>query len=102
MKTSPQPDYSWLRATLDSWLAIEDGNARRAAVRAMASEIVAACRANRDRVRKAEAIYEKYRSVMSHADKQDVLRLMAETLLYVQYGGLSIKTTDDPTKLLGG
>ncbi len=95
-------NYSWLEAALDAWVVTEETNARRASVQLMAKEMVAICESNRDRVVRAEAYYSEFRDTLIMAERQDVLRLMAETLLYIQYQGVRLKVTDDPIKLLGG
>lgn len=94
-------DYGWLEATLSAWIKVEETNVERAAVRQMTREVVAICQDKRERVQRAEAFYEKYRDVLRHRERQEVLRLMAETLLYIQHSGVRMKLTEDPIKLLG-
>ena len=86
---------------MEGWAAIEQGRVQRAEIQVMAREIVAACRGSRARVQRAEEIYTKYREYLPNADRQKMLRLMADTLLYIQYGGVRIKTTQDPKLILG-
>lgn len=94
--------FDWVEAALRAWVDVEQARVERVRVQSIARELVAICRANRERVERADAFYEKYRHLLPHAERQEVLRLMAETLLYIQFRGLRHKVTDDPTKILEG
>lgn len=95
-------DFGWVEATLAGWVELERGRVERVRLQQMTREIVAICRDNRERVKRADAYYDRYRDVLTHADRQALLRLMAETLLYVQYRGVRRKVTEDPLRILGG
>lgn len=95
-------NYTWLEAALEAWLETERTNTRRAEAKLMAREIVAICAANREKATLAEEFYVKYRDHLSRADRQGVLRLIAETLLYIQYDGVRMKVSSDPMRILGG
>ena len=93
-------DFSWLETSLEAFVELERGRVQQVTVQQMAREIVAICRSQRERVRLAEEYYDKYRDVLTHADRQDVLRLMAETLMFITYGGRRMSVTEDPKRLL--
>lgn len=95
-------DFGWLEAALEAWLVFEDRAARRATVRTMAGEIVEICQMKRERVERAEAFLTRYHRLLSRAEKQDIFRLMAETLRYIERGGVRVEVTDDPIRLLRG
>jgi hypothetical protein len=93
-------NFGWVETALDVWVEIEELNARRAVIRNMTREIVAICRANRNRVEHAEALLDKYTDVIPYERKQEIFLIIAETLLYISYNGVRIKCTEDPKRLL--
>ncbi len=102
MSSAAPLDFDWLETALDAIVLVEETRARRVAVRSIAREIVATCRANRERVERAEALLDRHAEVMRPEDRGRVLRLMGETLLYIQYRGARLKCTEDPRRLLEG
>ena len=99
---SPTLDFEWVTAALEAIVELEHGRTQQAELRAMAREIVAICRDARQRVARAEQFLDAYRHVLPPGKKNEILRLMAETLLFIQYGGRRVKITDDPSVILGG
>jgi hypothetical protein len=95
-------DFDWLVCALEPIVAFEQGRADQARVRAVAREIVAVCRSQRDRVVAAERILEEHRDILSADQKDSFLHLMAEALLYITYHGRRIKLTGDPILVLRG
>lgn len=92
--------FDWVEASLEAYVRLEERKARVYQIKSMAREIVAICRASRDRVEKAEAFLEKYREVIPSEEKQNIFRLMAETLLYIQYEGVRMRISDNPRTIL--
>jgi hypothetical protein len=99
---APVLDFDWLVCALEPIVAFEQGQADQARVRVVAREIVAACRAQRDRVVAAERILQEHRDILSADQKDTFLRLMAEALLYITYHGRRIKLAGDPILVLRG
>lgn len=94
--------FDWLEAALQVVLEVQSGRVEMARVHSMSREIVALCRDQRDRVAAAERVLDENRNTMSCAQKNEVLRLIAEALLYIQSGGVRIRVTDDPRRILRG
>jgi transglutaminase-like putative cysteine protease len=93
-------DFDWVLQALEPLVVFEQGKADQTRVQSLAREIVAMCRANRDRVEAAERVLSEYRDVLSPEQKNEALRIMAETLLYIQHNGVRIKVTTDPGRIL--
>lgn len=93
-------DFSWLELSLGAFVELDRGRVKQVTVQQMAREIVAICRSQRERVRLAEEYYDKYRDVLTHADRQDILRVMAETLMFITHGGRRMAVTEDPRRFL--
>ena len=93
-------DFTWVDAALEAWADIEEMRARQTTVREMARELVAICRSNRERVENAERYLDRYREVIPNVQKQEIFRLVAELLLFIQYRGVRIRCVDDPIKIL--
>jgi hypothetical protein len=94
--------FDWVTASLRAIVAFELGRVEQARVRCLAREIVAICRVQRDRVVRADRLLEEHRDLLSIEQRNEVLRLMAEVLLYIQFRGVRIKVTADPRRVLEG
>ena len=94
-------DFSWVQTALEAYVRIEEAQVKQATVRQMTREIIAICQNNRARVVKVEAFLDEFQHVLSHEHKQDIFRLIAETLLFIQYRGVRIKCSEDPYQLIG-
>lgn len=94
--------FDWLETALAVIVEAQHGRVEMARVRGMSREIVALCREQRERVLAAEMFLDENRDILSAEQRNDVLRLIAETLLYIQYRGARIRVTDDPFQVLRG
>ena len=95
-----QLDFDWLDSALACIVNIQETNLKRSTVRNVSQEIVTICRTKRERVKQAERLLDKYSECILYEEKQEIFRLIAETLLYIQYRGVLIKCTSDPKKLI--
>lgn len=93
-------DMSWIVSALEPITAFQEGQVDQARVRSLAREITAACRNNRDRVLAAERMLDEYRDILPAQKRDEILRLMAEALMYVQFNGRRVKVVGDPTRIL--
>lgn len=94
--------FDWLETALAVVVEVQGGRVEMAHVRGMSRAIVAICRDHRERVFAAERFLDENRDFFSAEQRNEVLRLIAETLLYIQYGGVRIRVTDDPLQVLRG
>lgn len=92
--------FDWLEVALGAVVQLEFGRVEVARVRSMARQIVAICRDQRDRAIAAERFLDENRDALSADQRNEALRLIAETLLYIQYGGIRVRVTDDPRRIL--
>ena len=90
--------FSWLESALEAWISFEVTDARIATCRSFAREIVTICKLQRKRVEKAEELLDRYRDMIKPKARQEIFRLMAEALMYIETNGQRLKVTDDPKR----
>lgn len=102
-KTYQSPLYiSCLEAALESIVAIEETNLKRTIIKNISKEIIKICRNNRNRIERVDQILEDYGNYISYENKQEIFKIVAETLLFTQYNGVRIKFNQDPKNIIFG